>query len=443
MRRPILSRRQLLGGALAGAGAAALAGCAPNVGPADRTTLQFWHLLSGGDGITMAELLDGINDSQDDFFVRPTVLAWGTPYYTKLAMAGSGGRAPEVAVMHASRVPGYVPGGLLDPWELDRLAEVDLDESTFTGPMWENSIVNGQLYSVPLDAHPFIMMYNTDICEQAGVLESDGTITRPDSPDRFVELCESIVDVTGGNALSFGFLGDGAQLWRLFYTLYAQHGHLMEFPDGGEAVIDDDAFVNSLELMSRLVDGTIASTRADYDSAVAGFSTGQTGLFFTGVWELPTMVGAGLPLDATTIPTLYGTPATYADSHSLVLPHQLDPDPEAREHTYEFVSELLKSSFSWAEAGHIPAYLPIVDSPEYDELLPQANYADAADQLVYDPAAWFTGSGANFTNDVGQILQSTVTAGDGFEGALEDFRSLVNSILASPNPVDPEGAEQV
>ncbi|GAA1171889.1 extracellular solute-binding protein [Nesterenkonia xinjiangensis] len=443
MRRPILSRRQLLGGALAGAGAAALAGCAPNVGPADRTTLQFWHLLSGGDGITMAELLDGINDSQDDFFVRPTVLAWGTPYYTKLAMAGAGGRAPEVAIMHSTRVPGYVPGGLLDPWDEGQLAELGVDESTFTGPMWENSLVGGELYSVPLDAHPFLMMFNRDICQEAGVLESDGRLSVPQSPDEFISLCEEIGGVTGGNALSYGFLGDAPQIWRLFYTFYAQHGVTMEFPDGGEAVIDDDAFLSSLEHMSRLVDGTIASSRGNYDSAVAEFSSGSTGLFFSGVWELPTMQNAGIPVDMDMIPPIFGEPITYADSHSFVLPHQLSPDPQAREHTYEFVAQLLKDSVNWATAGHIAAYLPVVGSPEYQELLPQANYADAADHIVYDPTAWFTGSGSNFVNELGQMFQRAMTAGDGFEDALDQFRSYVNSILSNPNPVDPEGAEQV
>ncbi|WP_272896828.1 hypothetical protein [Nesterenkonia sp. PF2B19] len=41
------------------------------------------------------------------------------------------------------------------------------------------------------------------------------------------------------------------------------------------------------------------------------------------------------------------------------------------------------------------------------------------------------------------MFQRAMTAGDGFEDALDQFRSYVNSILSNPNPVDPEGAEQV
>ena len=71
----------------------------------------------------MAGLVDEVNAVHHGYDATQTVLAWGAPYYTKLAMASVGGRAPDTAIMHASRVAGYAPGGLLDPWDLDLLAE--------------------------------------------------------------------------------------------------------------------------------------------------------------------------------------------------------------------------------------------------------------------------------------------------------------------------------
>lgn len=186
-----INRRSVLAGGLAAAGMAALAGCTP-AQSSQTTTLQFWHLLSGGDGVALQGLIDQVNASHSEFHVRPTVLAWGAPYYTKLSMAGAGGRAPELAVMHSSRVPGYVPGGLLDPWDLERLSALGVDESTFTEPVWSSSVVDGQLYSVALDAHPFIALYNTEICEEAGALDSDGRLLRPDNPEDFFEMCREI-----------------------------------------------------------------------------------------------------------------------------------------------------------------------------------------------------------------------------------------------------------
>lgn len=433
-----LSRRSVLLGGLGTAAATALAGCAGAGTSSSADTMQFWHLLSGGDGATIQALIDDANASQNEYFVRPTVLAWGAPYYTKLAMAGAGGRAPDLAAMHSSRVPGYAPGGLLDPWDLDRLAEHGVTEADFSGPIWESAIVDGDVFSVALDAHPFICLYNTEICEAAGVLDVDGRLQRPDTPEEYLSMCREIAGHAEGHALSYGFLDEGPQMWRFFYTLYAQHGTQMEFPQGGTAQIDGDAFVSSLEMMHSIIDDEIGSSRATEDSAIAEFAAGRSGMHYTGVWELATMEDAGVPLDAGTIPPIFGHEAVFADSHSFVLPHQSNPDEQMRSHAYDLVAQLLKSSYDWAGAGHIPAYLPVTEDPQYRELVPQAHYAEAADHLVYDPPAWFTGSGSNFHLDFGQIVSSAITSGSGFDEAYESFQSHVDRILSRPNPANPE-----
>jgi multiple sugar transport system substrate-binding protein len=438
---PSFSRRQFLSLATALAGTAALAACAPagTAGNGART-LQFWHLLSGADGVTMSGLIDEANAAQNAYLVRPTVLSWGEPYYTKLAMAAAGGRAPDVAVMHASRVVGYAPGGLLDAWDLDRLAELGVDESTFPPAIWQKGFADEELYSIALDAHPFVMMYNTDICDAAGVLDSDGRLLPVSSPEEFLELGRAVAGSADKYGLSYGYLGDGAQMWRLFYTFYTQHGLEIGLPDGGPMEMDDDAGVESLTLMQQLLDGEIAARQNDYQSGIAEFATGGSGLFLTGVWELRTMQEQKLPVDAMVIPTLFGTPAVYADSHSLTLPHQDAPDPRTRDLVYRFVADLLKGSFGWAEAGHIPAYLPVTQSPTYAELLPQAHYAEAAELVRYDPAAWFTGPGSQFYADFGAAVQNVLLRGDDPAEALQRFRARIDRKLQTPNPADPEGS---
>lgn len=435
-----LSRRQFLTAASLAAGTTLLAGCAPGaIGASGPQTLQFWHLLSGGDGVTMSALLDEANAAQSAFRIRPTVLAWGTPYYTKLAMAGAGGRAPDVAIMHATRTVGWAPGGLLDPWDLDRLDALGIDSSKFPDPIWEKGFVGEGMYSIALDAHPFVMMFNTDICDAAGVLDSDGRLQETSSPEAFLDQLRAVGGQTDGHALSFGYLGDGAQMWRLFYTFYSQHGAAIELPIGGKAVIDKDVAVESLSMMRTLLDGEIALAQADYGSAIAEFATGKSGMLFTGVWELRTMQGAEIAFDATMIPTLYGTQAVYADSHSFVLPHQTNADPVRRDLTYQFVADMLKNSFGWAEAGHIPAFLPVTESADYSKLIPQANYAEAAQHVVYDPTAWFTGSGSNFQAEFGAAVQGVLLSGDDPATAIDRFEARVNTLLRQPNPADPEG----
>jgi multiple sugar transport system substrate-binding protein len=434
------SRRQILMGGAAALGGAflvgGLSGCAPRVAAAGGIVdLKYWHLLSGGDGIRMTEMVKEANDSGGGFAATATVLAWGQPYYTKLAMASVGGRAPDVAVMHAARVPGFAPGGLLDPWDLDLLAELDITQDDFEPRVWDKGVVDGQLYSIALDSHPFVMMYNTDVAGQAGLLGDDGQLAPITSPDAFADALRAMQQVTGVHGLSYGYLGDGTQMWRLFYTLYKQMGGDMELPTGGQVVYDREKALTALEFIRTLLDGTIATPSGDAGTAIAEFAGGKSGAIFTGVWELPTFQEAEVPFDAMPIPTIYGTPASFADSHAFVLPHQSSPDPEKRRKSYEFVADLLKSSLQWAGAGHIPAYKPIVDSPEYAELLPQAHYANAAAQIEYDPVAYFTGSGSDFQTYFAENMQNVFLGRQDAEAGLDAFIAQIDALLAKPNPL--------
>jgi multiple sugar transport system substrate-binding protein len=349
-------------------------------------------------------------------------------------MASVGGRAPDVAIMHASRVAGYAPGGLLDPWDLDLLAENGVEKSDFLPRVWNKGKINDDVFSIALDSHPFILMYNTDVAKKAGVLGSNGQLAPISSPDQFLEVARAMQGVTGKHGLSYGYLNDGAQMWRLFYTLYRQHDAEFDL-SGAKAKTDQDAAVESLKFIQQLLDGKICTPSGDYGTAVSEFMTGGSGMFMTGVWELPTALKAGIPFDAQPIPTLYGTPAAYADSHAFTLPHQSSPDETQRRAVYKFVSDLLKGSFGWAEAGHIPAYQPVVESAKYQNLLPQAHYAPAAEILNYDPTAWFTGSGSDFQNYFLETVQSVYLNGADPAAGFDAFVRRVNVQLAKPNPV--------
>lgn len=427
-----LSRRSLLGAAaLAGTAAFGLTGCSGPTGSGTR--LDYWHLMSGGDGILMGDMVEAINTEQPDFTTEQTVLAWGAPYYTKLAMTSVAGRAPQLAVMHHTRVPGYAPGGLLDPWDLDRLAALGVQAENFPERIWEKGKFEGQTYAIALDSHPFVMMVNNEIAAKAGVAASDGSLEMS-SPEQLVEVGTKLAEASGRTGMSFGFLGDGAQMWRFFYTLYRQQGAEMTLTPGRPAEYDMDAAVTALTTIRSLLDGKIATQSADGGGAIAEFAGGTSGALFTGVWETPTMLDAGIDFTATTIPQLFAEPAAYADSHSFVLPHQENPDPAAVEAAYAFVARMLKESGTWAQAGHIPAFLPVVDSAEY-RALPQSSYADATEIINYDPEAYFTGSGSDFQTYFAENVQTVLLGRTEPAAGMAGFMDRVDSLLSKPNPV--------
>jgi multiple sugar transport system substrate-binding protein len=432
-----LSRRTLLSGALAGAGllgAGALSGCGnPFAQTTDGTLIRFWNLLAGGDGVLLQELLDIVRAEMPAADIRNVTLAWGAPYYTKLAMASAGGRAPELAILHMARLPGYAPGGLLDPWDANLLAEHGVTQDMFTPAVWGRTQYQDQTYAIPLDTHPFVLFYNTDIAGQAGLLGPDGLLVEITTPEQFIEAGRAMQQVTGEYGLSYGTRNDVAQAWRGFFTFYSQTGAELDL-SGTEVQLDRGAAVRVVEFLQAVFDGTVANPNDDIDAGIAAFVAGRTGMLFSGDWEVPTMQEAGLPFDVAPIPTMFGQPAAYADSHSFVLPTQLAVDPERRRATHEFVGRMLQNSLLWAEAGHIPAYQPVVRSAEYQQLVPQTHYAEVADYVIFDPPAWFTGSGSNFSNRISQILQSAIIEGVGAEETVDQMVDEMNTFLATPNP---------
>ncbi|MFD7155277.1 extracellular solute-binding protein [Kribbella sp. NPDC059898] len=425
------SRRSLLKAAAALAGGGLLVGCAPGASRS-ATDLSYWHLMTGGDGTVMAGLVDAVNAANLGFHTTQTVLAWGPPYYTKLAMASAGGRAPDVAIMHASRLAGYAPGGLLEPWDVDLLAEAGLHESDFPARVWEKCHYDGKLYAIALDTHPFVLYYNTEHAEKAGVTEALHTLK---SPEEFTEVATKLQQVTKKHGLSYGYLGDGSQMWRLFYTLYRQTGADMKLVPGQQAQVDKDAAVKTLTFIRSLLNDKIASRSGDGGTATSEFLHGESGMFLGGVWELPVLKDAKMPVDALPIPTLFGTQAAYADSHTFVLPRQSKVSPERRKHVYTMVAEILKRSVKWAGGGHIPAYQPVAKGAEYQALKPQSNYAGIPAYVNYDPEVWFSGAGSDFQNYFAENVQNVFLGSGDPAAGFDAFVVRLNKLLNRPQPV--------
>src|SRR5450631_1687241 len=122
-----ITRRRFLESSIAlgvGSGAALMLLDACGSAGSSSTGLTFWNLFGGGDGVRMVEMEDAYSKSHPNVQLESVTLAWGAPYYTKLAMAAAGGRPPDVGISHMTRVPIYAEENLLDPFDLNELAKV-------------------------------------------------------------------------------------------------------------------------------------------------------------------------------------------------------------------------------------------------------------------------------------------------------------------------------
>lgn len=367
--------------------------------------------------------------------IESVTLAWGSAYYTKLAMASSGGRPPEAAVTHLSRLAGYAPGGLLEPFDLDVLADLGITQDSFAPAVWERATYEGELYALPLDTHPFITFYAPEIASQAGLTGSDGLMRAPGSVDELLAAGKAMAEMTGETGVAFGYLLDTAQAWRLFWGLYAQTGAGFELTPGRAAQLDEQKATETVEVIQAVLDGTVAARGQDYPGAIASFVTGRSGMIISGEWELPAFQAAIPDVGGMPFPTVLGTPANYADSHAFVLPRQAYPDEKRREATYRVLAELLRQgSLEWAGAGHIPAYQPVLSEPGYQELSPQKDYASAGEIVVLDPPVWFAGAGSDFQARMCDALSPAMQGRADAASAVRQMLREMDRFLSTPNP---------
>ena len=102
-----------------------------------------------------------------------------------------------------------------------------------------------------------------------------------------------------------------------------------------------------------------------------------------------------------------------------------------------------RTDIAWPIAGGgkaptltIASGIATVNLPaRYRALEPQSNYAEAADYAVYDPAAWYSGSGSNFETVVGStvgLVQQGLTSP---QDAVAGIRAALTTYSQTANPL--------
>ena len=400
-------------------------------------TITMWDFFGGGAGGRMEKLVEDFNASQDQINVKKTTLEWGVPFYTKVQTSAVAGQLPDVVSFHLSRFPSVVPGGLLRPFSDEELSSVDLSKDDFFPLLVEKASSQGQLYGIPLDTHPYILYYNKDLLREAGLLNEDGTPQGIGGIEGFSKALQQIKDETGQFGLAFPINGVG--VWRVFSTFLAQL-------DGNVVVGDSAAFgekgQRALQTMTDWVEAGLTPPNVTDDASIALFTGGRAAFMFNGVWNVPTMEDATaegqLPFEygVMPIPQLFDNQSEWADSHAFAIPNSSkNPISEEKvQAVLEFVSFVVKNSLVWADGGLIPAYLPVINTPEYEALKPNINYAAAAETVAYDPDITIAGAAGLLEEAGADFLAAAVNGQLPVDRALELYEQQINQDLQnSPN----------
>ncbi|ASW55383.1 extracellular solute-binding protein [Plantactinospora sp. KBS50] len=438
-----LSRRAVLKG-VAGLGAGVtLAGCSAPVlsglgtGGAAAGSLAYWNLFGGGDGVRMTQMLDAFRAAHPDIDLKAVTLAWGNPYYTKLSLATLGQKPPDVAIAHLTRMKTLVAADLLEELRPEDLARFGITPDKLDRTAWENGLVQGRAYAVPLDTHPFVMFYNTDVCERAGLLDSAGHLVELNSEEAFLDAMRRAREVTGASGGVVSINADTATPWRVFQSLYSQLGGQVLADGGRRVVIDDAKATQVLTFLRKWTADGLFPAAADYQGAIAAFAEGRAGFYFQGEWEISTFQTAKMPFSMTLFPNIYGGGryAVQADSHTLVIPKRPHRDAARLDRSLLLIRSFLEQSDTWAAGGHVPAWVPFRDSAAYQAMTPQSSYAAAAQGAVYDPDGWYSGSGSNFEIVTGSAISTVLGGQQSPADALAQMRAQLTNLANTASPI--------
>jgi multiple sugar transport system substrate-binding protein len=391
----------------------------------------WWDFLGGGDGIRMKAMIDEFNAAHPDILIVGTTLEWGVPYYTRVQTAIPVGEGPDIMTYHTSRLPLAAPAGIFRPFTDEDLASVGLSRDDYFPNLIEAASFNDEFLCVPLDIHSHILYYNREILDSVGLIGDDGLPTGLDGRGNFTAALERIRDEAG--VLPLSLASDGGSIWRVFYSLLSQQGVSILGDDG---VNDGEEAREALSLMRYWIENDLAPESTEYPASIALFTSGQAAMHFNGVWEVPTMVDLAAQGDlfdwgAIAYPVIFDQPATWADSHCFAVPNssRRPVEGEKLEAVMTVIAWMNQNSLAWAGAGHIPAYLPIVNSEEYQTMEPNATYAILGETAVFDPQSPVAGVASPIYDAVGNYFDPAINGLLPVDQALEMFKQEIDSNL--------------
>lgn len=363
------TRRTALRAIAGGATALLVGGCAELSGA---PIVRFWNGFTGPDGRAMLKLVDAFNDSTGQSVAMQRT-AWGT-YYSKLFVAGLGGRAPEMFVLQAEQMARFVRAGLVRP--LDDLYDRNLPAEDFDKNVLGAATFGGVRYGMPIDVHPLGSMYNRTIVKRAGF------DTLPTDGPAFMECLRAMSSLDDVYPYVFTWFRLNA-----FTALWQWGGDVLS-ADQSRCALDSPEALAAFEWCAGMSHAGLAPSPQNAGDSWVGFRQGRVGVTWSGLFMLADLQRVE-NLDYATAPVAQVGPqkATWAGSHILCMRHGLDG--AALEIASEFARYLSANGNEWASGGQIPPRPSLRALPAFTDLEAQSAYADMLPYIRFMPQVPF------------------------------------------------------
>lgn len=135
--------------------------------------LEFWHAMADANGEALEKLVDKFNEENPNIKVNAYFQGHYKDLFEKLSGAAQAGNLPTLSMIYANRLTAYVMNELveeLDPYIFDK--EIGIDEKIWDdipNGLRDNGMWDGKHYSLPFNKGSYLMYYNVDALEEAGI----------------------------------------------------------------------------------------------------------------------------------------------------------------------------------------------------------------------------------------------------------------------------------
>jgi len=355
---------------------------------------------------------------------------WGS-YYDQLNATFAGGEAPDIAVMHRTRLIDYTSRGLVMPVG-DAFDEAGIDVGDFAPEALDAVTVDDQVYGLPFDLHTLLWHVNVDILAEAGLVDDDGNPILPSSPEELLDHAALVKEATGQDYIAMDATQFPLGVRAVFAMIWQQGGDLLN-ADRTAADINNDIGLNALNTMNSLFENGYANSTFDYATSQDAFINGETAILINGTWVVDFYTEQAADEEAALsnyvvadFPTLFEQPATWSDTHMWAVTNAVEGDEAKMAAAMTFLRFINENNIHWARTGHVAVRTSVLGSDAYQALPHRDEYVGTADIAFAFPRVLRY---QTIEDILAEEFQAVWIVGKSPEDALADAESRINDIL--------------
>ncbi len=349
--------------------------------------LILWHGLTGTDGAVFATMLEQFVDATPDACVSSEGIPWDT-FFQKYPTAVAAGTPPDMVIFHAAEVNQMANQGLMMP--LDELVFTDgtLNKDDFNPAVMDAISVDGRTMAVPFDNHGWMLWYNEQLIEEAGLDPN----ALPQNGDEFIEWAQMLTtDVNGLHPNEEGFDPENVDVWAMEFTwprftiptTLWQYGASITNDDATVATLDSPEAIAAVQYWHDLMYKYYVAPPAVPGKMWAGdlYANNRLAFMWEGTWT------NGFMLDNPDVAAITGkawinslapdgNQAVKMDAHIMSVPTGVDED--GADKAKQLMAYLADNGAFWATSGQVPANLAVQQEPDVQAI---ESVAVAAEQF--------------------------------------------------------------